>query len=181
MKKFGYAMITFGFLAGALVAVLDQSKVRWDLFLATLGVGIAGLALIHLAKRGKTRLKGRLVSNMQNIETSLSQIVENVAQLNREKHSVNTYEVRHRIDEFFPENLAAFVEARESIAEIHGLHAYADIMSYFAAGERYLNRVWSASADGYVDEVNTYLDKAHAQFVETLHRIGQLKEGPILQ
>jgi hypothetical protein len=48
-------------------------------------------------------------------------------------------------------------------------------MSCFAAGERYLNRVWSASADGYVDEVNAYLDKAQAQFAESLDKVRRLK------
>jgi len=49
------------------------------------------------------------------------------------------------------------------------------VMSCFAAGERYLNRVWSASADGYIDEVNDYLDKAKEQFTESLEKIRQLK------
>ena len=44
-------------------------------------------------------------------------------------------------------------------------------MSSFAAGERYLNRVWSASADGYIDEVNTYIEKAREQFVDSLNKI----------
>ena len=96
-------------------------------------------------------------------------------QLNAQKRSIDTYDVRHRIDELFTDDLTSFVEARQSIAQVHGLQAYADVMSYFAAGERYLNRVWSASADGYVDEVNDYLDKAQAQFVESLERIRQLK------
>ncbi len=39
-------------------------------------------------------------------------------------------------------------------------------MSAFAAGERYINRVWSASADSYIDEVMLYLDKAQVQFIE---------------
>jgi len=52
---------------------------------------------------------------------------------------------------------------------MHGLFftlapSYADVMSHYAGGERYLNRVWSASADGYVDEVNTYLDRSLEQF-----------------
>ncbi|GAI58988.1 unnamed protein product, partial [marine sediment metagenome] len=34
---------------------------------------------------------------------------------------------------------------------------------------------WSASADGYIDEVNTYIDKAREQFVDSLERIRQLK------
>ncbi len=69
------------------------------------------------------------------------------------------------------------MDARESIAHRYGLAAYGEVMSSFAAGERYLNRVWSASADGYIDEVNTYLDKAQAQFVESLEKIRQFKTG----
>jgi len=75
--------------------------------------------------------------------------------------------------------LNTFVEARESIAHTHSLNAYADVMSSFAAGERYLNRVWSASTDGYIDEVNAYLDKAQEQFVESLAKIRNLAvKGP---
>ncbi len=103
--------------------------------------------------------------------------MENGAKAERkeEKHSINTYDVRHRIDELFVEDLNTFVQTRQSIAHTYGLAAYADVMSCFAAGERYLNRVWSASADGYIDEVNAYLDKAQVQFAESLERIRHLK------
>jgi hypothetical protein len=101
--------------------------------------------------------------------------VENITQLNVQKHSVNTYDMHRHIDKLFAEDLDSFVQARESIAHVHGLTAYADVMSYFAAGERYLNRVWSASVDGYIDEVNAYLDKAQTQFVESLQKIHELK------
>ena len=49
---------------------------------------------------------------------------------------------------------------------LYGLQVYADIMSNFATGERYINRVWSASADGYENEAATYLEKAAGQFAE---------------
>ncbi len=49
---------------------------------------------------------------------------------------------------------------------VFGIQNYADVMSNFAAGERYINRVWSASTDGYVDEVRMYLERARAQFTE---------------
>ena len=49
---------------------------------------------------------------------------------------------------------------------VFGMQNYADVMSHFAAGERYINRVWSASTDGYVDEVRTYLERARDQFIE---------------
>jgi hypothetical protein len=41
-------------------------------------------------------------------------------------------------------------------------------MNYFATAERYLNRVWSASADGYIDEIVEYMEKSEKQFEEAL-------------
>ena len=80
------------------------------------------------------------------------------------------------VPELFTEDIISFVEARESIGHVYGLAAYADIMSYFASGERYLNRVWSASADGYIDEVAAYLEKAQLQFSEALDKLRRQKQ-----
>lgn len=176
MKKFGYLMITIGFLAGALVAVLDELTVKWGYFIAVLLIGAAGIVIVHLGQRRDRRSEQKLTANLQDIEASLGRIVENITQLNAEKQSVNSYDVRYRIDELFAEDLTTFVDARQGLAQVYGLQVYADVMSNFAAGERYLNRVWSASADGYIDEVNTYLDKTKAQFVEALAQVRQLKE-----
>jgi hypothetical protein len=171
-------MITLGFLAGALVAVLDAEQVRWSLFSAAMAVGAAGIGMVQLAERRKTKFRAKLADDVNSIQNSLTRIVENLGRLDAEKASLDPYEVRHRIDELFPEDIDIFVEGRESIAHVHGLHAYADVMSYFAAAERYLNRVWSASADGYVDEVHMYLERARTQFAETLDKLKQFTEAP---
>jgi hypothetical protein len=39
--------------------------------------------------------------------------------------------------------------------------------------------VWSASADGYIDEVNTYIDKALEQFVDSLEKMRRLKAASV--
>jgi hypothetical protein len=175
MNKIGYLMITFGFLAGALVAVLDERIVNWGYFFAAFLLGAVGITLVRIDQRRKTRSEAKLTSSMQNIESSLSRISENMNKLGTENKSLNPYDVRHRIDELFPGDLNTFVEARETISHVYGLQAYADVMSHFAAGERYLNRVWSASADGYIDEVRAYIEKASEQFVEALQRVRRLK------
>lgn len=175
MKKFGYLMITIGFLAGALVAVLGELDVQWGYFTAALVVGAGGILMVHLGERRDSRSEQKLAANLQDIESSLARIVENMSQLNAEKQSIDPYDVRGRIDELFAEDLTTFVQARQSLAHVYGLQVYADVMSHFAAGERYLNRVWSASADGYIDEVTTYLDKAQVQFVESLNEVCRLK------
>ena len=83
--------------------------------------------------------------------------------------------MRHKIDELFLEDLNNFVEARESISHAYSVQAYADVMSHFAAGDRYLNRVWCASADGYVDEVNEYLEKSLEQFEDSKKKLEECK------
>jgi len=159
--------------------VLDRTQVKWDWFIAALVVGSAGLVVVRLTHKRETQSQARITCDIEIVEASLARIVENIAQLNTEKHSIDTYDVRHRIDQLFTEDLSTFVNARQSIAHSCGLAAYADVMGPFAAGERYLNRVWSASADGYIDEVNTYLDKAKDQFVESLAKLRSSKSGPI--
>lgn len=174
MKKVGYLMIVIGFIAGALLSVMDELEVQWGFFVCALIVGAIGVVLVQSGKRQHTKSEEKLTSNIQNIQASLSRIAENITQLNAAKGSVDTYDMRGRIDELFDDDLAIFVQARESISHLYGLQAYADIMSYFASGERYLNRIWSASADGYIDEVNIYLDKAQQQFADALVKVRQL-------
>ncbi len=176
MKKLGYVMITVGFLAGALVAVLDETNVQWAYFTGTIVLGALGILIVRLSLHRDSRSEQKISVNLQDIEVSLSRIVENIDSLNAQKQSINPYDIRHRIDELFTEDLTTFVQARETLAQVHGLQAYADVMSHFASAERYLNRVWSASADGYINEVATYLDKAKVRFSEALRKVRCLKK-----
>jgi uncharacterized membrane protein YeaQ/YmgE (transglycosylase-associated protein family) len=180
MRKIGYLLISIGFLAGTLAAIIEPDQVRWVYFIGSLVVGIFGVIIARSGHRQIHTSEERLSENIRAVETSLEAIVKDITNLNTQKHSIDTYEIRHRIDELFLENLAIFVDTRHSIAHVYGLVAYGEIMSSFAAGERYLNRVWSASADGYIDEVNTYIDKARAQFAESLNKLNQFKvERPL--
>ena len=171
MKTIGLVLITVGFLAGALVAVVDEEQVNWFNFGASIAVGIVGVGIVRFGRRQVTHGEGKLASNMQEITSILQRIVDGMTRLNTEKNSIDTYDMRHRIDETIAAEILAFADTRETIATLFGLGVYADIMSHFAAGERYLNRVWSASADGYIDEVNAYLEKSHYQFAQTLDLI----------
>lgn len=174
MKKLGYFLITIGFLAGALVAVVDESKIQWFNFSGAIIFGVVGIIAVRLHEHKRSRSDRRLAMSWQDVKNSLSRIVENISQLNKEKKSINVYDMRERIDEIFAEDLASFVEARESLSHVHGLQVYADVMSHFASGERYLNRAWSASADGYLDEVTACLDGAQVQFLEAHNKVRQL-------
>lgn len=171
MKPLGLTLITLSFLAGSYLTSLDALEVNWTLFLIALGGGLAGVILVQIAERQLARADDKIASNISSLSTSLDNLVRNITELNAKKDDINTYDVRHKIDELLLDDLNTFAEARESISHKHGLQAYADIMSDFAGGERYLNRIWSASADGYIDEVNLYLGKAEYQFLEAQKKL----------
>lgn len=175
MKKLGYLLIVAGFLAGALVSVLDDVSVDWTRFSAAMILGVVGIVLVRLDTYRMARTEGAMSTNLQMIDASLDSIVQAMQTLNAEKAELDVYDVHRRIDELVPDHLTRFVEARSSIANAFGLQGYADVMSHFAAGERYLNRVWSASADGYVDEVREYLGRAEAQFIEARDLLRRLE------
>jgi len=175
MKNLGYLLITLGFLGGSFLAVERAEGVAVAPFLGALAVGALGVALARTATHREARREDRVAANISAIETSLGSVVRKVEALDRDKDSIDVYELRHHIDREFPDDLDAFVQARESIAHSFGLEAYAAVMNPFAAGERYLNRVWSASTDGYIDEAHEYIGKAHEQFEEALQTFRALR------
>ena len=175
MRALGYSLIVVGFLVGALTAVLEELAVPWRNFTIALLVGVVGIAIVRVSAHREARAEGKLASNMRTLADSMARIVERLGWLDRRKEEFDPYAIRHQIDQLFPDDLNAFVEARKTIAHVYGLEAYADVMNYFAAGERYLNRMWSASADGYIDEVHAYLGKAHEQFVGALAQVQRLQ------
>jgi hypothetical protein len=178
MRKLGFLLVIVGFLAGALASVVNQTAVRWNWFIPAVTVGFLGVVLVRLGRRREVRATERLTSNMRAIQDSLRRIAQNMTQLNAEKQSIDPYEVRHRLEELFADDLTTFITARESIAYTYGLAAYAHVMSSFAAGERYLNRAWCASADGYVDEIHQYLGEAREQFASSLDKVLALQIAP---
>jgi hypothetical protein len=105
------------------------------------------------------------------LTTSLGDVVKSLSALDSVKESIDVYELPGRIDRDLREDISSFVDARQSIAHVCGTQAYADVMSPFAAGERYLNRVWSCAADGYIDEAHAYIGRSREQFAEALERL----------
>jgi len=74
-------------------------------------------------------------------------------------------------------DLALFVNSRESMIPVYGLQEYADVMNDFAGGERYVNRAWSASADGYVDETWHCVEVARGRLARARDRLESLGDA----
>jgi hypothetical protein len=174
MKNMGLLLVALGFLGAAWVASQRVESLNWTLFLPAAVVGVLGVVLARTAAKRHASHADTVASNLSDLTGAIGRIAENVAMLNREKNTIHTYDMRHKIDALMVDDLGIFADARETITVRFGLQSYAEIMGHFAAGERYLNRVWSASADGYVDEVRDYLGRAEEQFISVRDQLAAL-------
>ena len=175
MKTIAILLVIGSFLAGSFIAVLDPREVNWSWLVPALLIGVTGLWLSRKAHREETHAGHRLSGNIDLLSKSLDNILTRLELINNNKDELPTYEARFEIDRLFREDLNTFADARESMIHVFGMQHYADVMSNFAAGERYINRVWSASTDGYVDEVNLYLGRALDQFRNAHDHFQKLK------
>lgn len=168
MKRLGYLLLAAGFLVAAFATALDARATEWLLFLPAAIAAGAGVLLVKRQAYNEACAESVLSANRAELSESLRNIV---AVLDELVSTGGATDFRRQIDERLRDDLRRFADARESLVHLFGLQTYADIMSEFAAGERYVNRVWSASADGYTDEATAYLERAAAQFRDAQARL----------
>ena len=171
MKALGDLLQISGFLAAAYSTALDTQLTNWAYFLPAATAAIAGVVMIKKESRGEARSEHVLTANRTELRESLGNIVRDLQQIKSDSESLSTTELRNAIDDKLRNDLRRFADARESMVHLYGLQAYADIMSEFAAGERYVNRIWSAAADDYAAEAYTYIGRALGRFRDATERL----------
>ena len=176
MKNFGYFFVAAGFLGGAFATSLDVQNVDWVLFGGTAGAAFVGLLIYKRQLSALATSEEVLEVNRVELRESIANVVNDLGEIMQGEITQGDV-LRDRIDLKLREDLRRFAGARESMVHLFGLQTYADIMSNFAAGERYINRVWSASADGYDEEANAYLKKAAGQFDEAKQQLLKAAES----
>ncbi len=163
MKKLAYLLLIAGFLFGAYATALDVENVDWTIFAIAALAAVAGVIIAKRADSAMARSESVLESNRNELNESIGNIVRDLGEMTNGE-TAKGGELRALIDAKLRPDLRRFAEARESMVHLYGLQTYADIMSEFAAGERYINRVWTSSADGYDAEADKYLARAAEQF-----------------
>ncbi len=166
MRNLGHVLMWAGFLAAAFVTTRQADVVAWPWYIAAAVVSLAGVWLLRRTAGAESARAETVRANIATLEESLRRLVERLSALNRGREEIGVYSVHGRIDAELVPDLAAFAEARMAMVHAIGLQEYANVMDHFARGERAVNRAWSASADGYVDEVWTYLGIAEEALAE---------------
>lgn len=170
MRKIGLVFLALGFFGSAFVSVrhgdsagLAWRTVEWGWYALPFLIGVAGVIILRTTAKQADTHSHKLDTNMATLESCLARLLGRLQAMIGDSQSIFVYDVHTRIDDELAEDLASFADARESIAHRFGLQSYADVMTRFALGERNINRAWSASADGYVDEVWLSLGRAETE------------------
>jgi hypothetical protein len=167
LRLCGHLLLWIGFLCGALVAVRNTenaaspwSTISWPAYCAALGVAVIGVVLLRSTKR-TARLGSRThADDVEQMDAALRRLSEQLQAWRTDEAKPSVHDMHRQIDQRLSDDLALFANLRESLIDAFGLQNYAAIMTEFALAERTINRMWSASADGYVDEVELCLERA---------------------
>jgi hypothetical protein len=165
-------LLCAGFIIAAYATALDVEIVSWPLFGAAAIAAVVGVVVIKRHARSISQSEEVLENNRAELRESIDNVVRDLREI-VSSGSLRGAALRDRIDETLRPDLVRFADARESMVHLFGLQTYADIMTHFAAGERYVNRVWSSSADGYDVEAARYLGRAEEQFADAQRQLNE--------
>lgn len=170
----GQVLLWAGFLSGSLATVINLenkedpwSTIDWTWFLISVVVCIFGIIALRISKKAKQLASGKSLADYSTLPKAIDRVTTNLIELRKSQDAMKPSEIVNFIDDRLLDDLREFADSRESIISHDGLQEYADIMTQFAAGERAVNRGWSAAADGYVDEVALCLERAESFFRNT--------------
>ena len=171
----GQVLLWTGFIAAALAAVwrldpVDGWTVPWLQYGIAMAVGCAGIVLIRVSKAARALADEHGEARFSTLTRSLEALISGVGELRGICASESPKLVVQYIDEQLAESFADFADARYALVDRFGMDGFADVMTQFASGERFVNRAWSASADGYRHEAQACLERAegHLRRAEAL-------------
>jgi len=180
LNLLGRIMLWLGFLVAAFTSVLKLEQddkwqtIPWSIYLPAIAVGFAGIVLSKCKSDSEQSWAENSQSQFKNASASLLQLANLIADA-KELPDRTPQQTLHWIDSHCNEPLAEFANSRQSIVDPFDMKTYADVMTEFASAERYINRSWSAAADGYIDEINRCIEIAH-QHLEEAKRLLQSAE-----
>ena len=146
-------------LSGVAVPEEGWELIPWTWYLISVATSVGGIVMLRIGKKSDGQKSEKTEANLVEMENNLSRLIENVKQLRSETESLPPSQIAKRIDDVMADDFRRFADGRDSITAEYGLDVFADVMTQFAAGERAINRAWSASADGYIDEAENCIER----------------------
>ncbi len=146
--------------------------VNWLWYGLSMILGIGGVVLLRKTSKSKETESSRVAEEFSIVTRSLTDLQLRIGELAANLEKLAPQDVVEFIDETCVDPFTDFADARNALIQRYGLRAFAEIMTQFASGERFLNRTWSAAADGYMNEAMDSVTRSNAHII----RAGELLE-----
>ena len=180
VKKTGIAFFVIGIIVAiTLGARLPEGD---NTFPDTLPI-FAVAALIAVSGQIMWRLSHRaIISHEINLRTNdtsggiralISGTVDAIANLDNRRSNLGNQKLCDEVDIIFDQWIHPLVEIRSHITDELGMGEGAEVLVTFAYGERLLNRVWSAAADGYRREAGQCFSRGPGGFRKSAGSAGK--------
>ena len=162
------------FCVGLIVGISGAAKApeelgawpdTWPVFVAGSLVCAVGLVLWRMAIAASKALEVDVASDKDPVAL-LAGLMAPLQSLGEDLETLDERQLGDRVDALLETYILPFAEVRRRIIDRFGMEAGAEILVVVAYGERLLNRVWSASADGHIVEARACFPEAHAALVE---------------
>ncbi len=180
----GHLLLWIGFLVGAFVSVRSTevadspwSTISWPAYATALFVAAVGVVVLRGTRHSTGAAAADEAGAIDQLGAILTRLHATVGQWSTSAEEISVYEFHGKIDAQLADDLGRFAELREALIPRFGLDHYARIMTEFALAERTINRVWSASADGYVDEVRASLSRAASHLSAARGRLDEAHQA----
>ena len=170
------------FTLGSIVAISSGAKMPVDgakfsdttmVFIVALILGIVGNILWH--KTEKQAVLAELESH-KNDEASnptilLKNFIPKLEEIKTKGKGLQGMELCNELDLIMDKYLHPLVAKRKILIDLLGQEKGAEVLLIIAYAERMLNRVWSASSDGYPDEAQDCLEDSLNNFKQALAKL----------
>jgi hypothetical protein len=178
LRLCGHLLLWIGFLAGAFISVRNievvndpWATISWLEYCSALALSGVGVVVLRKTQRAARMGKAAEAGAVDRLEELLKKLLNELQRWQTDEGRLAVHDVHGEIDNRLGDDLAEFSELRESLVDAFGLQHFASIMTEFALAERTINRMWSASADGYVDEIELCLTRASAHLENAIDKL----------
>lgn len=139
--------------------------VNWLWYGLSMAFGIVGVVLLRKTSKSAETESTRVAGEYSIVSSKLAELNQRIGELRTNLDDLAPQDVVEFIDQTCSEPFADFADARNALVQRFGLHPFAEIMTQFASSERFLNRAWSAAADGYMNEVRDSVERSNAHIL----------------
>ena len=180
MERLGF----FVFSLGLIVAITAGAKApeatggwpdTWPFFVAAALVCAAGLVIWRKGVSASAAAD-ESGGEEQDPVTLIANLQAPMDQLGEEVDGLDAEAITERVDTLLSDYVLPFAMVRQKVVDKMGMEKGAEVLVVIAYGERILNRVWTAAADGHLPEARACYPEA-AEALREAHQMLSPAEG----